>query len=146
MRLGFDDTLNNIRPVRGHGDAGVLRLGSAQPMVHSCLRRCLCARFSLRFHAGSLAVRTGRGYLVGSRGTTLGEGTARQLIWRWPSSRAYPWRRSSSILGSMLPPLMIATFVVVFGSWSRRNRQPATATAQAGAAAALGFATRSPTD
>src|SRR5258708_14534992 len=129
MRLGFDDTLNNIRPVRAHGDAGVLRLGSAQPMVHSCLRRCLCARFGLRLPAGSLAVRTGRGYLVGIRGTTLGEGTARQLICRWPSSRAYPSRRSSSILGSMSPPLIIATFVVVFGSCSRPNSNPATPTA-----------------
>src|SRR5260370_39868607 len=40
----------------------------------------------------------------------------------------YLRRKCSSILGSMLPPLMMATFTFVFGSWRRRDREPATAT------------------
>src|SRR5205807_1752394 len=49
-------------------------------------------------------------------------------------------RSSSSICGSILPPLMMATFSSVWGNSSRWNRNPATATAPLGSAMVSGFA------
>src|SRR5712692_3300375 len=49
---------------------------------------------------------------------------------------------SASICGSMFPPLITATFIVVFGNSSRWNRNAATATAPLGSATVFGSATR----
>lgn len=71
IKLG-GDTLNHLRVVRSNGDAHLLRLRGAEPMVHSCLCRGLRARLRLRLSARSLAVRIGRSGLVWSGDTPVG--------------------------------------------------------------------------
>src|ERR1700704_1043140 len=44
--------------IRGNGDAGVLRVREAQPLVRLGVCRRVCARFGLRISSRRLAVRT----------------------------------------------------------------------------------------
>ena len=81
--LRSDDNLIDIRLVCGNRDAGLLRLGRAEPMVHPRLCRSLRARFRLRLSAGSVAVRISRGRLVCGRDTALGAGRTLQVIRSW---------------------------------------------------------------
>jgi hypothetical protein len=75
-----DDTFIHLRSVCGDGDAGLLRARSAQPVVHPGLRRSLRARLRLRFSAGSVAVRIGRGCLVRGCDTALGSRVPVKMI------------------------------------------------------------------
>ena len=67
-----DDTLINLRLVRGIGDADLLCAGGAEPMVHSGVCRGLRAGIGIWILAGSVAVRSGRGSVVGGCCATLG--------------------------------------------------------------------------
>jgi hypothetical protein len=60
-----------LRIVRRHGDAGFLRFGKAQPMVHFCFCCGLCAGFSLWFSARRMAVWRGGSCVVSSGAQAL---------------------------------------------------------------------------
>jgi len=148
------DTFIHIRPVRRDGDAGLLRARSAQPVVHPCFCRSLCPGLGLRVFARRVAVWVGGSRLGCGRGAAVGEdgfkvvmhaaksfGRDDKLLAK--SANRYSRRNSSSILGSIFPPLRIATFNFVRGCWSRWNRKPATATAPLGSATVPGFAASS---
>jgi hypothetical protein len=65
------DTLIDLWPVCGDGDAGQLCLGSTEPVVHSrvCLR--LSPGLGVRIYAGSMAIWNSRGCLVRGRTAAL---------------------------------------------------------------------------
>ena len=75
----FHDTPVDIRAFRSDGDAGLLCAGGAQPVVYPGLRGSLRAGIGLRFFAGSMAVRIGRGGLVRRRDPALGASGARKV-------------------------------------------------------------------
>ena len=85
-------------------------------MVHSCLCRSVRAGVDLRFFARGVALRTGGGGLVGGRDTALGGCGALKVKCSIRTDVDYSRRISSSIWGSMLPPLMMATLNLVFES------------------------------
>lgn len=126
LRPASHDTVKHLRLVCSYGDAGLLRSRSAEPLVHPRLRGSVRARFGLRFSARSVAFRIGRGGLVCGRVTALDEGRrvkvtgeriSHPCILAFAHLRsAYPRRNSSSILASILPPLMMATLSFVLGS------------------------------
>src|ERR1700732_4623875 len=64
-----------VRIVCRDADAGLLRVGEAQYVVYSGLRRSLCAGLSVRISPGGLAVWTGGGRVVDGGSTTVVAGS-----------------------------------------------------------------------
>ena len=60
LQYGFSRA---FRPFCCHGNAGILRLGRLEPVVHSGLRRRVRSRVGVWLPAGCLAFRRGRGHL-----------------------------------------------------------------------------------
>ena len=130
---------HHLRAVCSDGNACLLRAGGAEPVVHSRFCRSVCARLGLRISARSLAVWIGRGRLVRGRDTALGGSGALKMI-GCRSETCYPRRNSSSILGSMLPPLMMATFSFVAGSSVAVEQEAGHGHGSAGLGHGVGFA------
>jgi hypothetical protein len=67
-----DECSLGFRPVRGHGDAGLLRARTTQHMVHPGIRGIVWPRFRLRIPSRRMAVRLGRGNMGASGAAPLG--------------------------------------------------------------------------
>src|ERR1017187_990767 len=97
-----NEWLDIVRTRGGDADVGLLRLGKAKPLVHPGVFGLLRAGFGIWLPAGSLAIRPGRGCLVGCRAAPLVARTtrpARRLTLprnRFATGRKWPriWRRS----------------------------------------------------
>src|SRR5882757_9007993 len=74
-----NDSTQYFWTVRGHGDAGLLCTGTAQPVVHLCLRLRLRAGFDLWLFARRVAVWRGGSGMVGGGATPLVAGAAAKI-------------------------------------------------------------------